>query len=250
MVVRLPSAAQYAPQVEKEARWLPKLAHALPLKIAQPLALGMPSADYPWKWGIYQWIEGHIATAARSDNLCELAACLASFLAALHLIDTSGGPVPGHHNFHRGGSLAVYDAEVQAALTVLKHEVDAARARRIWETALQSNWTRTPVWVHGDISPGNLLIVSGRLNAVIDFGLLAIGDPACDLSIAWTFFRPASRRAFHQALRLDRQTWERARGWTLWKALIVAAKLAATNAVEMQHPIELVREVLADDAGI
>lgn len=84
---------------------------------------------------------------------------------------------------------------------------------------------------------------------MIDFGLIAIGDPACDLSIAWTLFRGESRYVFRQALALDEQTWARARGWTLWKALIVAAKLAETNAIEMQRPIQLVHDVLADGSG-
>ena len=41
------------------------------------------------------------------------------------------------------------------------------------------------MWVHGDLLPGNLLVVEGRLAAVIDFGALNAGDPACDLQPAW-----------------------------------------------------------------
>jgi aminoglycoside phosphotransferase (APT) family kinase protein len=39
MVVRLPSAADYSVQVEKEYRWLPKLAPLLPLPIPRPMAM-------------------------------------------------------------------------------------------------------------------------------------------------------------------------------------------------------------------
>lgn len=66
--------------------------------------------------------------------------------------------------------------------------------------------------MHGDIAAGNLLVESGRLSAVIDFGCLAVGDPACDLAIAWTFLRGEGREAFRAALPLDAPTWARGRG--------------------------------------
>jgi aminoglycoside phosphotransferase (APT) family kinase protein len=88
------------------------------------------------------------------------------------------------------------------------------------------------MWVHGDVSAGNLLLLGGRLNAVIDFGMLGVGDPACDLSIAWTVFSGESRETFRAMLPFDPGTWARGRGWALWKALIVAADLTETNAVE------------------
>src|SRR5882762_5317522 len=61
MIVRLPSAADYSLQVEKEHRWLPKLARLLPLPIPTPLAIGEPAGGYPWRWSIYRWIEGDTA---------------------------------------------------------------------------------------------------------------------------------------------------------------------------------------------
>ena len=245
MVVRLPSADEYSAQVQKEYRWLPKLAPFLPLEIPEPLALGAPSTEYPWEWGAYRWIEGEPAAPDRINDISDFAARLAGFLIALHRVDTAGGPTPGAHNFHRGGSLAVYDAETRHAITVLEDDIDAARAHRSWNAALGSKWATAPVWVHGDISPGNLLVVNGRLNSVIDFGLMAIGDPACDLSIAWTLFRGEGRSIFRRTLALDEQTWARGRAWTLWKALIVAAKLVQTNAVEMRQPLQLIEDVLA-----
>jgi len=249
MVIRLPSGREYSAQVEKENRWLPMLAPFLPLEVPRPLALGEPTAEYPWKWSVYHWIDGQTAAADRITDMRDFATRLAAFLIALHGIDTTGGPAPGAHNFHRGGSLAVYDAETRGAITVLEDDIDAARARRTWESALEGKWSIAPVWVHGDISQGNLLLVNGRLSAVLDFGLIAIGDPACDLSIAWTLFRGESRCLFRQMLAVDEQTWARGRAWTLWKALIVAAKLAQTNAAEMQEPLQVIRNVLAEGPG-
>ena len=57
--------------------------------------------------------------------------------------------------------------------------------------------------MHGDITNSNLLVQNGRLSAVLDFGCSAVGDPACDLAIAWTFFAGESREAFRDALALD-----------------------------------------------
>jgi aminoglycoside phosphotransferase (APT) family kinase protein len=91
------------------------------------------------------------------------------------------------------------------------------------------------VWVHGDVSVSNLLVQTGRLSAVIDFGQLGVGDPACDLAIAWTFFDGASRQAFRHALALDAETWARGRGWTLWKALIVTSGLVEATAYDAAH---------------
>ena len=224
MTVRLPSAAAYALQVEKEQRWLPRLAPHLPLPIPVPLAMGVPAEDYPWHWSVYRWLDGEIATiethrrsAANSRRRWR------DFLVALQRIDATGGPPPGPHNFYRGGPLTVYDGETRQALAALEGRIDTGAAREVWEAALAATWRGQPVWVHGDVASGNLLVRDGVLSAVIDFGSSAVGDPACDLYIAWTFLEGESREAFRAALPLDEATWARGRGWTLWKALITLA---------------------------
>ncbi|MGH6858783.1 MAG: aminoglycoside phosphotransferase family protein [Phyllobacterium sp.] len=249
MTVRLPSAAAYALQVEKEQRWLPRLGPFLPLPVPVPLAMGRPSDDYPWHWSIYRWHEGETALRGRIADLDRFAAALAGFLAALQAIDTEGGPLPGPHNFFRGGPPAYYDGETRRALASLEGRIDTAAAAAVWEAALSSPWRGTPVWFHGDVSAGNLLVKNGRLAAVIDFGTCGIGDPACDLSIAWTLFDDESRKAFRAALPLDEETWARARGWTLWKALIVHAGLADTTSHEAALSRRIIEAVLADHAG-
>lgn len=134
------------------------------------------------------------------------------------------------HNFHRGGSLAVYDDEARAAAVHVADEVDQALAMEIWQLALSSRWPRPGVWVHGDIAEGNLLVKDGRLSAVIDFGSSGVGDPSSDLILAWNVLDTESRAVFRHALNLDDATWQRGRGWALWKALIVlAAERVATD---------------------
>lgn len=244
MLVRLPSAVHYAAQVEKEQRWLPKLAPLLPLPIPAPLAIGEPAQDYPWRWSVYRWLEGDTATPERIADLRDFATDLAQFLIALQRIDPAGGPAPGPHNFYRGGSLATYDAETRQAIAALKDRIDVDAATTVWDAALATTWHSAPVWIHGDVGLGNLLVREGRLSAVIDFGNMGVGDPACDLAIAWTLFDGESRDAFRATLPLDADTWARARGWTLWKALIVAAGLANSNAVEAAQPWRVIDRVL------
>lgn len=246
MLVRMPSAAEYALQVEKEQLWLPRLAPLLPLTIPEPLAVGSPEYGYPWKWSIYGWIEGESASHGQIIDLCDFARALAKFLIALQTIDTTGGPLPGPHSFYRGGDLTIYDGEVRQALTVLKGEIDVKTAIDIWEMALLTKWKNPAVWVHGDLSVGNLLVQKGRLSAVIDFGQLTIGDPACDLAIAWTLFTGESRQVFRSMLPLDPGTWARGRAWTLWKALIVAAKITDSNNTEATECFRVIDEVFED----
>ncbi len=245
MLVRMPSAADYALQVEKEQRWLPKLAPHLPLPIPVPLALGVPSQNYPWHWSVYRWLEGESAASAPIHNINDFATSLGQFLTALQSIDVSNGPVAGPHSFYRGGALSIYDAETRQAIETLKHKIDTNTATHVWETALATDWNQSPVWVHGDISTGNLLVKNGQLSAVIDFGQLCVGDPACDLAIAWTLFKDNSRKAFQASLKLDTDTWARGRAWTLWKALICAAGLDPNNAETTQYWM-IIDEVLLD----
>ena len=246
MNVRLPSAAHYALQVEKEQHWLPRLAPYLPLPIPAPLAIGRPGRGYPWHWSVYRWLPGETATHASIADLGSFATTLGEFLAALQRIDARSGPPPGQHNFFRGGPLAVYDHETRWALEALEGRIDVATARVVWELALGSAWNNAPVWFHGDVASGNLLVENGQLSAVIDFGTSGVGDPACDLSISWTMFDETSRAAFRDALPLDEETWARGRGWTLWKALIVAAEMPGTDRREIEKSRRVIDAVLSD----
>lgn len=135
MSVRLPSAARYVAQVEKEYRRLPKLAAGLPLPIPKPLALGAPGEDYPWPWAVYRWIEGKRSGLRTISDLTTFAGDLADVLKALWAIDTTDGPPAGPHSFHRGGDLEVYDEETRRAIETLGDRVDASLMTGIWERA-------------------------------------------------------------------------------------------------------------------
>jgi aminoglycoside phosphotransferase (APT) family kinase protein len=257
MAVRLPSGPAYAAQVSKEQEWLPRLAPLLPLPIPIPLAEGRPSEDFPYPWSVYRWIDGDIAQRALIDDVSVFAEDLADFLLTLQRIDTIGGPPPGQHSYFRGCSVTFDDPTrfyrtpgnwaVRDSVAKLGDEIDAALAIEVWEAALAAGEPDRPVWVHGDVASSNLLVLHGRLSAVIDWGCSAFGDPACDLGIAWTFFADDSREAFRDRLSLDRDTWARARGWQLWVPLYRLADL-----VDRLHPQEdafwrrIINEILED----
>jgi aminoglycoside phosphotransferase (APT) family kinase protein len=209
----------YIPQIDKEHRRLPVLAPHLPLAIPEPLAKGAPGGGFPRPWSVYRWLEGSHARIDRIGDLTGFAIALAGFLTALYSIDGADGPAPGAHSFSRGAPVATWDAETRATIASLGDKIDRAATTEVWDAVVASEWTSPPVWVHGDITPSNLLVHDGRLGAVIDFGCMAVGDPACDLTIAWTLFEGDSRRAFRTGLDMDGDTWRRARGWALWKGL-------------------------------
>jgi len=245
MSVRLPSAAAYVPGVGKEQRWLPVLAGQLPLPVPELVAAGEPGCGFPWPWSVYRWIEGAPVTEETVGDLPRLAADLAGFLAALYRIDPAGGPPPGPHNFFRGGPLAVYDGEVAEALVALNGHIDTVLAAEVWQAAMQATWPGRPVWFHGDAQPGNLLAQGGRLCAVIDFGTCGVGDPACDTTIAWTFFSGDSSRIFAERLPVDRATWTRGRGWAIWKAMKVLAGALDDDPQDAAFTARVIDKILA-----
>jgi aminoglycoside phosphotransferase (APT) family kinase protein len=220
LTIRLPSGDWYAQQVDKEQRWLPVLAPQLPLQIPTPVARGEPDAGFPYAWSVYRWLDGELASKAPIGDVTGFAAALAGFLNALRRADAIDGPAPGQHNFFRGGPLATYEDEALQAIDTLGHEIPVDAVMRAWENAMATSWDHEPVWLHGDVAAGNLLVRDGRLAAVIDFGSSGVGDPACDVVIAWTFLDGASRDRFRADLDVDTATWSRGRGWGLWKALI------------------------------
>jgi aminoglycoside phosphotransferase (APT) family kinase protein len=186
--------------------------------------MGRPSGEFPRPWSVYRWIGGEPATSERVADPARLAADLAGFLAALYAIDAGDGPPAGAHSFNRGGPLGAWDEQTRRLIRATADDIDARAATGVWDAALSSAWERPPVWVHGDVTGSNLLVTGGELSAVIDFGCAAVGDPACDLVMEWTFFTGDSAAVFRRGLGLDAATWARGRGWALWKALLMLAE--------------------------
>jgi aminoglycoside phosphotransferase (APT) family kinase protein len=246
LTLRLPSGDWYAQQVDKEQRWLPVLGPQLPLPIPSPVAKGEPGCGFPYPWSVYRWLDGELASKAPIGDRVGCATTLASFLNALRRVDATGGPGPGQHNFYRGGPLATYENEALQAIDALGDEVPVEAVMRVWEDAMTTSWDREPVWFHGDVAAGNLLVRDGRLAAVLDFGTSGVGDPACDTVIAWTFFSGASRARFRVDLEVDSATWSRGRGWALWKALITLVGHLERNAPDAAIARRDIDQILTD----
>ena len=243
MVVRLPRIGWAVNSIEKECEWLPKLESFLPFSIPTPLGKGVPTEDYPWPWSVYRWLEGSNPIVGQIPDPVLLTNDLVTFIQALHKINIPNGPIS-----NRGVPLEKQDIEARKALQQLEEMIDVQTVTTIWETALQApKWSKPPVWIHGDLSPGNLLIQNGKLSAVIDFGILGIGDPACDLIIAWNLLPAHMRTTFRNALGIDDATWKRGRGWALSNALIALPYYKDTNPVLANNARHVIQEVVEEN---
>jgi aminoglycoside phosphotransferase (APT) family kinase protein len=220
----------------------------VPLPIPVPLAKGEPDREFGFPWSVYEWIDGDPAGVDTIGDLTDFADSLAAFLVALRHVDPAGGPEPGLHTWFRGGPLRVYDSQTQRAIEVLGGRIPRDLVTEIWHSALRESWDRPPVWFHGDVAAGNLVVRGGVLAAVIDFGTCGVGDPACDVAIAWTLLSGASREAFRARLGVDPGTWARGRGWALWKALISYAGALHGDHAAAATATRVIDEILTEYA--
>lgn len=248
LAARFPRRKNNVERLQKELVWLPRLAPHLPLAIPFPRAAGEPGAGYPFPWSIFDWLPGETATPDRLDDPRRTSHDLARFITALEQIDSADGPRPGAPNAFRGAPLATRDAGTRASIEALRETIDADAATAAWDAALRvPEWRGDPVWVHGDLDARNLIAVEGVLSAVIDFGCLGVGDPACDVMVAWKMLDAETRDVFRLELPVDDATWARGRGWALSQAVhALAYYTEETNPVLVGEARRWLNEVLAD----
>jgi aminoglycoside phosphotransferase (APT) family kinase protein len=244
LLVRMPVCADSAGQPVSDARWLPMLAPHLPVDVPVPVATGEPDDTYPFPWSVVPWLPGQTPTADNADSH-RLAADLGAFVTALHAVDNTGGPVKTGTS--RGTPIRGWDDAVRRAVDDAGDRIDRARVLEAWEDCLAApDWSGDPVWIHGDLLAGNLLVRAGRLSAVIDFGALGVGDPAVDLQPAWATLPAAARDDFRAAVGYDDDTWRRGRGWALAPALTGIPYYWDTVPAFAQRGLRTVAAVLED----
>jgi aminoglycoside phosphotransferase (APT) family kinase protein len=241
LCARLPRVEEWEEDLEKEWRWLPKLAPHLSLRVPEPIGKGHPTGSYPFSWAVYGWIDGRPYSDDLVDDEQQAARDLARFVAELRRIDPAGAPRSGRR------PLRELDAVTRAAIEAARGVVDGDAATAAWERALEAPaWKGTPVWIHADLLRPNVLVRDGQLRAVIDFGGTGAGDPAADVIAAWSVFGRTGRRAFRDALGVDDGTWNRARGFALHQAALIIPYYSRTNPVFVSLARGTVEEVLAD----
>lgn len=246
-LVRLPHRELSVDLVRHEHRWLPALAARLPIAIPVPVVLGQPSADFPWPWSIVECVAGAdaIATPPEAKAAVRL---MAQFFSAMHVPAPADAPL----NPWRGGPIGERHEITQKRFdrldSWLDGRADADRLRLLWQKAIEADaYAGPPVWIHGDVHPGNVIVRDGHIVSVIDFGDLTSGDPATDLGSAWMFFDGADRLELRRLLDIDEATWCRARGWALSVALAIAENSADNPRYETMCAEILVRVVSDSD---
>lgn len=244
-IVRLPRIDWAAAPIDKEYDWLPQIATYLTTPIFTPIFKGSPNAIYPWSWLIAKWHKGHNPKAERADEYGRLAEDLAHFLNQFHAIPLTSGPPS-----RRGTPLTDLNEETQSAIHLLDGEINIPAITDLWQQLMNTPpWPQASVWVHGDFLPGNILIQNNRLSAVIDFSDLGIGDPACDLVIAWSLLNVTSRSVFRNHLTyMDDHTWMRGKGWALSVALIMLPYYKNSNPVLTKLARRMIEQVFHDES--
>jgi aminoglycoside phosphotransferase (APT) family kinase protein len=215
LAVRVPRRAVSAALIEREQQWLPGLSLQLPMAVPVPVRIGRPGSGFPWPWSVIPWFSGESALLVPPKNLAPMLTDLARFLRALH----KPAPANAPHNPWRGVPLRNREERLRENLRQLNGLVDSVAVLSLWERVVSAPlWSGPPLWIHGDLHPGNLLVSESTLSAVIDFGDLAAGDPATDLSVIWMLHSAESNSlatARRELSFIDNDTWMRARGWAV-----------------------------------
>lgn len=219
LVLRIPRRPSAAVSLSKELDWLPRLA-GLPLDIPQLRHRGRVDLGVACEFGIFDWVDGDIATPDNVSDVVASAVCLATFLKALHAQPTDGAPAAGPGNSQRGVALKEMSGFTLRSIEAVSDEIDAPAAVDLWTAAVSEHHAGPPVWLHGDLKADNLIATEGKLSGVIDWGLAAVGDPAADYASAWSWVDPTARGKFRQTLNLSDGDWLRGKAWALYGAVI------------------------------
>ncbi|MFE9442100.1 aminoglycoside phosphotransferase family protein [Streptomyces sp. NPDC006602] len=216
LAVRLPRTERAPALLRTEQTWLPVLAKLLPLPTPTPVRIGKPSSLFEHTWTIARWVEGEPADHAPITRI-DAAEILAEFLGVLH----HEAPADAPANPTRGIPLAGLHVDSDGWAEVITDSATADAAREVWEKAVAApTWQGTPLWLHGDLHPANVVVRDGMLAGVIDFGEMCAGDPATDLSAAWVLLPAGAASRFFDAYEhADEATIARARGWAVLRAL-------------------------------
>jgi aminoglycoside phosphotransferase (APT) family kinase protein len=241
--LRLPRIGWAEQQIAWEGEWLPRIAPELPVEVPEPLAIGQPAEGYPFPWLVFRWLDGDDMQHLQDVDFNQLARDIAAFVSALEAIDATDVPLGGRH----GGRMGSDDQTVRACVHALRDEIDAARALSVWEAALRAGpWRNSPLWVHGDLLPGNVIVRDGRVTGIIDWSSAGAGDPACELMVAWAL-PPEARALYRSLLEFDEPTWARARGMAVEQSVSFMTYYGTSIPEGVAAATRRLNALLADD---
>jgi aminoglycoside phosphotransferase (APT) family kinase protein len=202
----------------------------------------LPTNECPLPWLVLRWIRGVNPIPWDLEQPELLALDLASFLAALAAVSTDGAPKSWRGNL----PLGFYDADVRRSIDYLDDEV-AAAAREAWNAALELPApTAPPVWLHGDLWSGNLVVEDGHLMGVVDWSSSGVGDQMRDLIVPWESLPAGPRARLREALAVDDATWARGRAQAMATAIIDIAHYDSLDPRIAQSGRFTLDQVLAD----
>lgn len=221
-VVRVPQRRIAADLAAHEIAWVE--AASAPIReqgIAAPIPVfvGEPGRLVPWPWTVVPWIPGSDVCRLPVAERGGIVAPLAHALVAMH----RPAPREAPRNPYRGVPLTERARAVDDRWPAVYQWLGQAKTdfiRSEWENGLRATpWPGPPYWFHGDVHPLNLLQVHGRLVGIIDFGDVAAGDPAVDLSTAWLTFNAQQREEFWSIVlaegTYDDDVRQRAAAWAV-----------------------------------
>ena len=262
LLVRMPRQPGGTATIEKEARWLPQIGPLLPVSVPEVVAVGEPDLGYPERWSVVRWLEGEVPTVADPASHAgptrpALARGLAAVVTALRDIQVPESALADPQlRSYRGAPLQSMDDTTRGNLAACREisglDLDFDAALRVWEEAMalpQTGSGSEPRWYHGDLMAENLLARGGHLAAVLDFGVLAVGDPTVDLIVAWEVLDPEARDVFRRAVGADEKSWLRGRAWALSLALMTFPYYWNTMPDRCASRLAVARSVLADAAS-
>jgi len=202
LVFRFPRRALAVGLLEREAQVLPRLAPRLPLAVPLPEWAGRPTSRFGWPFLGYRRLAGTPASEAAPTAAQSLVAAraLAAFLRALHHTPPEELGLPGDEIGRLDIGVRLVSARERLQAIVARGVVaDAAPWHELFAGELPVAGPEHVV-VHGDLYARHLLLDgSGTLSGVIDWGDVHASDPAVDLMVAWSFFRPGARARFLEA---------------------------------------------------
>jgi aminoglycoside phosphotransferase (APT) family kinase protein len=226
-LLRLPRIIGSAENIAKEAKWLPKLATHLPIAVPEIIGKGAPTPDYPFSWLICRYIEGNNPSPKTQFAPHQAAIDLGHFVAAMQKIDTNGAP-----KCQRGMHPSIRDAATRKSINLLDDIYDVRMLTDLWEKIIATpTWSGPPVWIHGDLHAGNILIEGDLISAVVDFGLAGVGSPAADMMAAWTLLTPETREIFRSIVQPDDATWMQGRCWAFTMGVLAYPYYKDTNPI-------------------